>query len=256
MRSNNIVELREMMKGHTDLEEQCISDQMEGVPCPPIFKHEHIDKKIMLPKDFEGIFKETNYLNLINNRMSRRVYKEEALTLNQLAFLLWSTQGVKKIGNNRMNTRRTVPSAGARHALETYLFVNNVEGLEKGIYHYESETHALEYKGNEEGLTDYLSSALCGQLFAANAPVCFVWTAIPYRTEWRYNNKAQKYILLDVGHVCQNLYLSCEAMGLGTCAIAAYNQAELDGLLQLDTEPSDDVEAEFAIYVASVGVPK
>ncbi len=65
--------------------------------------------------------------------------------------------------------------------------------------------------------------------------------------EWRYGPAAYKVIALDAGHVCQNLYLACETIGAGTCAIAAYNQEELDELLRLDGKE------EFAIYIASVG---
>ena len=74
-----------------------------------------------------------------------------------------------------------------------------------------------------------------------------MWTVIPYRTEWRYSFISPKIIALDAGHVCQNLYLACEAIGAGTCAIGAYNQAALDALLGVD-----GIE-EFAIYVAPVG---
>ncbi len=68
-------------------------------------------------------------------------------------------------------------------------------------------------------------------------------TAIPYRMEWRYGIAAHKVIALDAGHVCQNLYLACETIGAGTCAIAAYNQPLLDHLPQIDGEN------EFAIYL-------
>jgi SagB-type dehydrogenase family enzyme len=65
--------------------------------------------------------------------------------------------------------------------------------------------------------------------------------------EWRYNIAAHKVILLDAGHVCQNLYLACSAIGAGTCAIAAYNQSVMDQLLGVDGKD------EFAIYLAPVG---
>lgn len=256
MRSKQTLELREMMKGYTVLDEGGVSDQEEGVHYPDLFKEDTTAKKVKLTKRFDGIIEPMDYLDLVTNRVSRRAYSEVPITLEQLSFLLWSTQGVKKVVPSGICSKRTVPSAGSRHAIETYLFIHNVEGLEKGVYHYEAEQHVLAYKGTRESLGDDLSAALCGQTFAGNAPVCFVWTAVPYRSEWRYDNKAQKYILLDVGHVCQNLYLSCEAMGLGTCAIAAYDQGELDKLLGLDTEPTEDVAAEFAIYAASVGVPQ
>ena len=79
------------------------------------------------------------------------------------------------------------------------------------------------------------------------AAVTFIWTAVPYRMEWRYSLAAHKVIALDAGHVCQNLYLACEAVGAGTCAIAAYDQQELDELLGLDGD------TEFAVYLAPVG---
>jgi len=82
------------------------------------------------------------------------------------------------------------------------------------------------------------------------AAVTFVWTAIPYRMEWRYGLAAHRVILLDAGHVCQNLYLACEAIGAGTCAAAAYDQEKIDGLLGLDGKD------EFVIYLAPVGKPR
>ena len=75
----------------------------------------------------------------------------------------------------------------------------------------------------------------------------FVWTAIPYRMEWRYGMAAHKVIAIDAGHVCQNLYLACEAVDAGTCAIAAYDQERMDRLLGVDGSE------EFTVYLASVG---
>jgi SagB-type dehydrogenase family enzyme len=65
--------------------------------------------------------------------------------------------------------------------------------------------------------------------------------------EWRYAAAAHRVIAMDVGHVCQNLYLACEAMAAGTCAIAAYHQEKMDALLEVDGEE------EFTIYLAPVG---
>jgi SagB-type dehydrogenase family enzyme len=86
-----------------------------------------------------------------------------------------------------------------------------------------------------------------GQPYPGNAALTFIWTAIPYRMEWRYGLAAHRVIAIDAGHVCQNLYLACETIGAGTCAIAAYDQEALDRLLQVDGEE------EFAVYMASVG---
>ena len=83
-----------------------------------------------------------------------------------------------------------------------------------------------------------------------NSAVVFIWTAIPYRTEWRYTILSPKIIAQDSGHLCQNLYLACEAIGAGTCAIGAYDQGKMDPILGVDGSE------ELAIYVATVGKVK
>lgn len=246
-----ILELREMMKVPTD---EILSDQLKGLPQPPLERKLGGSKIITLTKNFENVIKNNDLLSIINSRTSKRKYNEEALTQYELSFLLWSTQGIKSIvGKERKATFRTVPSAGARHPFETYLLINKVIGLKPGLYHYMAMEHQLEYLGPIENQVEQVSEAFGGQNFFANAPVGFVWSVIPYRTEWRYTNHAQKYALVDVGHVCENLYLACEAIECGTCAIGAYNQSLADKLLGFNASPSADKETEFVVYAAAVG---
>jgi SagB-type dehydrogenase family enzyme len=249
-----IMERREFMKAYPENGEEMISDQNAGLAQPPLEKADIGSKLIKLNKEFDSVIKKTDILELINNRVSRRRYTEAKLSLTELSFLLWSTQGVKSIiGAGRKATLRTVPSAGARHPFETYLFINRVEGLEEGLYHYLASEHKLELVKTIEHQADRVSEAYFGQTFFGNAAVSFVWTAIPYRSEWRYSLDAQKYALIDVGHVCQNLYLACEAIGCGACAIGAYDQKLADELLGLSSEPSFENDNEFVIYAAAVG---
>ena len=251
---SQIMMRREVMKSFSDTDMEIISDQAAGLPQPPMDKQCKGSKIIPLAKDFNNIIVNNDFLNLINTRTSKRKYSDEYLSLDELSFLLWSTQGVKDIiGRQRKATLRTVPSAGARHPFETYLFINRVEGLEPGLYHYLALEHKLELIKTIEDQADRVTKAFGGQAFFGNAPVGFVWTVIPYRTEWRYTLDAQKYALLDIGHVCQNLYLSCEAIGCGACAIGAYDQKLADSLLGLNSEPSCDNDHEFVIYAAAVG---
>ena len=142
---------------------------------------------------------------------------------------------------------RTVPSAGCRHPFETYLAVLRVGELENGIYRYLPLDHSLVFVRAVENLPAHLTAATRGQSFTGQAAVTFIWTVIPERTEWRYAEASYKVIALDAGHVCQNLYLACEAIGAGTCAIAAYDQTLADDLLGVDGDE------EFSIYMAPVG---
>jgi SagB-type dehydrogenase family enzyme len=224
------------------------TDQSAGMPIPPLEKPYAADaRRIKLPEP--GRWKKIGGADLqsaIANRRSRRAFRREALGLEEVSFLLWATQGMRgKVTGG--HAYRTVPSAGCRHALETYLAVLNVEGLDSAIYRYLPLSHELLFEFSEENLAERLVEAVLGQAFAGTAALTFIWTAIPYRMEWRYGLAAHKVIAIDAGHVCQNLYLACEAIGAGTCAIAAYDQEALNRMLRLD---GDD---EFAIYLAPVG---
>jgi len=182
----------------------------------------------------------------ILKRESVRRYAEADLTLDGLSALLWASQGVRAI-LHPATALRTVPSAGARHAFETYLAVMRVDGLTPGLYRF------LPFHGKLLALSEDppigLKTAACalGQRFVAAAAVTFLWTAVPARMEWRYAEAAHKVIAIDAGHVGQNLYLAAEAIGAGCCTIAAYDQDACDRLLGVDGSE------EFTVYLAPVG---
>lgn len=246
---------RELLKGYQAGDAGAEdTDQQQKLPGLPPLKANKGEDTIPLPEDFSKLHIQGNFLELISGRKSRRQFQEDPLTLTELSYLLWTTQGVRNVaGHKNPVTFRNVPSAGSRHPFETYLFVSKVEGLEKGIYHYLPEKHRLELWEDKKDYEGELTQALCGQRFAAFAPAVFVWSALPYRTEWRYGGKAAKYILLDAGHMCENLYLACQSIGCGTCAIGAYDQERLDDLLGFAPGPSGEKDYECAVYAAPVG---
>lgn len=227
------------------------TDQSRGVDPPPIEKPFSADARrvdLVKPGRWTTI-PARDLTEAIGNRRSRRAYRREPLTIEELSFLLWATQGIRQ-RIDAGHAYRTVPSAGCRHALETYLSVLNVEGLEPAIYRYLPLEHQLLFEFAEDRLSRKMVAATFGQPCPGRAAVTFIWTTIPYRMEWRYGLAAHKVIAIDAGHVCQNLYLACEAIGAGTCAIAAYDQEALDTLLRIDGKE------EFAVYLAPVGRTK
>lgn len=230
------------------------TDQQQKLPSIPCLLAGKGTDRIKLPRNFETLASSATVMELIRDRESRRSYADAPLTLPELSFLLWCTQGVRRFaGHKNPVTFRNVPSAGSRHTFETFLFVNQVEGLKKAVYHYLPETHELELWEDRCDFDEELEDALCGQRFAASAPVLFVWASVPYRMEWRYGLKAAKYLLIDAGHVCENLYLACEAIGCGTCAVGAYDQDRTDDLLGFAPGPSADRDYICTVYMAPVG---
>jgi len=229
------------------------SDQQLKLPQPPVDKAA-VGQVIQLPS-FDGVITNGAYADLLDVRRSVRNYSGVA-TQAQLAFMLWSTQGVQGfMGETRYASKRPVPSGGARHPFEAYVAVLDVEGLKPGVYHYLPLQHvgekkvALEFVAEIEDAGNTIIEALAGQKWAADAAFTLFYTCIAYRAEWRYHEMSHRVALIDLGHVGQNAMLSAAAMGLGSCCCAAYDTALCDKLLGVDGTD------EFTVYAIPVGVP-
>jgi SagB-type dehydrogenase family enzyme len=224
------------------------TDQRKGVAAPPLEKPHDPDAEVLDlvdPKDFT--VGRLPLIEAIAARKSHRAFTGEPLSLEELSFLLWATQGVREVDKNRVWTKRVTPSGGGRQPIETYLLVRDVSGLKEGVYRYLPIEHKLLLVTKTLPSAEDLLHYAWAQDFIGKAPLVFVWTAIPYKTEWRYSIISYKDILIEAGHVCQNLYLACGAIGAGTCAIAAYSQEAMDSLLQVDGED------EMTVYLSPVG---
>ncbi len=223
------------------------SDQGRGHIPPPVELEADMElPRIDLPRP-EGV--EIGSITLkdaIERRKSVRDYLKAPLSLEELSCLLWCTQGVKEVVQD-ICTIRTVPSAGARHAFETYLLVNNVTGLSPGLYRFIATRHSLVRLSGEKQPADRVVHACFGQDFVRKGAVTFIWTAVAYRMTWRYGERGYRYIHLDAGHVCQNLYLSALSIGCGACAIAAFDDDEMNSILEIDGK------GHFTVYLCTVG---
>lgn len=227
------------------------SDQDRGLPQPPMVKAPMAppESRVPLPRDFSPLRADLTLEELLTRRHSVRAYGEEPVTLLQLSYLLWACQGVKGICGKNYATWRTVPSGGARHPFETYLLIQRAENLAPGAYHYLPMEHVLEFLHPVEALPESVAASLHGQRWAAEAAVVFYWSMAAYRAEWRYGIYAHRTAMMDIGHVGQNLYLAAEALGLGTCAVAAFDHERCCTLFGLDGQE------EFPVYAAPVGYP-
>jgi len=130
--------------------------------------------------------------------------------------------------------------------VETYLSIQNVETLAPGFYHFQPAEFAL---GKiHDGFAGYkVADAALGQNFLAKAGVVFIWSAILRRNFSKYGHRGLRYVMMDAGHICQNLLLAAEGLELGACPVAAFYDDEFNRLLGLDGEE------ESVIYLAAVG---
>jgi len=223
------------------------SDQATGMPQPPLeIDADDSTRTINLPDPGSVQPGTVDFKRLVDSRESVRDYAATPLSLDELSFLLWCTQGVKKVHPGKA-TLRTVPSAGARHAFETYLLVNNVEGLSRGLFHFLAIPHKLVEMPRKEHFAQHVTAACLNQQFVRTCAVTFIWMAAVSRMTWRYGERGYRYLYLDAGHVCQNLYLAAGTIGCGVCAIGAFDDDKMNALLALDGEQ------QFVIYLAAVG---
>ncbi|MCL2461352.1 MAG: SagB/ThcOx family dehydrogenase, partial [Defluviitaleaceae bacterium] len=212
---------------------------------------------VELPAGFETEITCPSYAGLLDARRSERVYDAKTpMTQKQLAFLLWSVQGVQDIRGANYAAMRPVPSGGARHPFELYFTARNVEGLGQGIYHYLPLEHvgekraAVEFIGRLDDYGAAVTEMLAGQKWALNAQIVVFFSCAAYRAEWRYSALAHRVVLIDLGHAGQNLMLSATALGLGSCCMAAFDQAFCDKTLGLDGFE------EYTVYACAVGKPR
>ncbi|TYB30814.1 MAG: SagB/ThcOx family dehydrogenase [Candidatus Mcinerneyibacterium aminivorans] len=232
---------------YENLEEK--SDQEKGEKMPELqLDYDKNLEMIELPEFNDDIIKESSFTKIVNQRKSVREYSDEKISLRELSYLLWNTQGIKDEGKKW--SFRTVPSAGARHSFETYLLINNVKKLKNGLYRYLPFDNKLVFLNGDKNFAQDMEKACFGQKMITQSAVTFIWAAHPYRMTWRYQQRGYRYLFMDAGHVCQNLYLSAESIGCGTCAIGAYDDDKVNGLIGLDGEKL------FVIYMGTVGKKK
>lgn len=225
------------------------SDQRKGVAAPSLEKpYDRPSSRIVaLPAATREAITQSDLFTVIGQRQSRRSYTAAALSQGELSFLLWATQGVHVANTEKNYSRRTVPSAGSRHPYETYVHIARVDGIEPGLYRYLPLTHELLLLDQRPSLREELYVLTDREDWAADAPVFFLWSCVPYRGEWRYTTMSHKSMLLDAGHIGQNLYLAAEAMGCGACTLGGYWQEGADRFCGVDGED------EYVVYLAAVG---
>jgi len=220
------------------------TDRSQGVT-PPEIEEPAVGELIELPDPDRESVRELDLSEAIELRESIRQYTEGPLTLSELSYLLWCTAGIKWAFEE--GAFRTVPSAGCRHAIDTYLAVHRVEGVKSGLYRYIALDHSLECLPEYPDLAEDLTTACFNQPCVKDAAVVFIWAANAYRMTWQYGERGYRNLFLDAGHICQNLYLAVQPVGCGSCAVGAFKDQEINDLISLDGKEK------FVLYMATVG---
>jgi len=187
---------------------------------------------------------EGEFEKLLESRNTLRSFNGNYISFKSLNKVLYFSLGVKNDSNDFNKTKRFYPSAGARYPLESYLFSNNIENLQKGLYHYDVKNNNLEILLNKDLEEE------CGKIFQ-NQKIegkknYLVLTSVISRGDVKYGINAYRFSLLECGHIGQNFSLLCEKEKLGCCAIGGFDNDKLVKILDL-------TEEEIPLYAFAFG---
>jgi SagB-type dehydrogenase family enzyme len=173
--------------------------------------------------------------NLFRERRSCRAFSPEPISTAQVSALLAAAYGIVDVAmfsDRDRFLRRSVPSAGGLFPLEVYTFVQRVEGLEDGLYHYDVLGHSLQLiqPGN---LFGSLEPVFYTYPFFRDANLVICLAAVFHRTQKKYGPRGYRYILLEAGHSGQNICLRAAEMGLSTLCMGGFVDSRLNLMLGL-----------------------
>lgn len=168
------------------------------------------------------------YGNILNRKSCRNKFKKYNLSLINLNELLFFAYGEVS------NQYRTVPSGGKLYPLEIYAFVNTVENVEVGIYHYNPHYHELHLINPtsiffQEVIVD---KNILNQIESSS--VCIIITSIFKKSTIKYGNRGYRHVLLEAGHVAQNINLVCTQKNLEHLNISGFSDNKLHELLGIN----------------------
>jgi SagB-type dehydrogenase family enzyme len=186
--------------------------------------------------------------DVLSARRSVRRFAPAAVELSDLGQILGWSYGVVPREAAETPSPRTAPSAGALYPIDIYVAAQRVAGLAPGIYHYNPQAHELETVAVRDGLGRLQAASLYPEI-TGMAGVVLVMVAVFQRTCVKYGERGYRFVLLDCGHVAQNLHLVSTSVGLGSVGIGGFLDDEVNELLELDGV------TEAAVHALALGPP-
>ncbi len=190
-----------------------------------------------LPKiDLDYEQPKADFFDLIKKRQSRRDFTRAPITKRELSLLLkYSCGNMGEMGEGRY--RRAQPSGGGRFPIEVYPIIFRsdpvTDGLKSGLYHYNVKDHQLDVLW-DRGFSDEDIGHIFTYPWVKNAAVGILMTSVFWRNQNKYGERGYRYVLLEAGHIGQNIYLVCEALGLKCCALGGTRDENLEKLIDID----------------------
>jgi len=186
---------------------------------------------IQLPKPTSSL--QVPLSDVLNDRQSARDFAPHSINLDQLGTLLHYAYGIRQRNDDFPRSFRFTPSGGGLFPLELYVHTESLEGQSSGLYHYNPLHHHLCLL-REGGQGALLGESMVQGKIVTQASVVIFLTAIFERSIFKYGDRGYRFILMEAGHVAQNLNLVAGALNLGCLNIGGFYDRKVDAFLGLD----------------------
>ncbi len=174
----------------------------------------------------------------IGRRRSIREFASRALTEDELSQLLWAAQGITEPAPRL----RAAPSAGALYPIEVDVVMST------GVFRYRPRDHSVLQRDTHD-LRSALAKAALSQECVARAPCVVAISGVAGRTTAKYGERGLRYVLLEAGHIVQNILLEACTLGLAAVPVGAFDD-------DAETRVLKNAADERPLYLVPVGAPR
>lgn len=166
----------------------------------------------------------TRLAGLLKDRRSSRSFTAHPVTKAHLSEILWAARG------SSSETRRTVPSAHAVHAVSVSVAVSRVGNVDCGLYRYAASDHSLSMVTDEDLRPTLASACIVDEEWVKDSATIVMLSAdfekvnAEFAEQWPYGRRGERYAWLEAGHISQNVYLACAELGVGVTFVGGVDE--------------------------------
>lgn len=188
----------------------------------------------------------TSVSKTLMRRSTSRIFSNQRIPLNHLSDILFYSLGFIEARTlpdstelpDCLRRRRCSPSGGGLNATNGFVYVQNVEGLDAGIYHYDPIQHSLHLRSRT---LPELGTLLSGQHFINTLPFGIFLTSSFDKLWWKYkHSRAYRMALIEVGHISQTFQLAATDLGLDTWLTGTFEECKIEPLINTNN-PAEQI---------------
>ncbi len=185
-------------------------------------------------------------------RSSARSFEAITVSRDEVSAVLNAGFGISRenTGTDYPRPFRVAPSGGALYPIEPFVFCSRAEDIDPGLYHFDSSRSELREVTIDPLVIKRLPEAFLQPDLVAECSLLIIMAAFFERSTFKYGERAYRFVLIEAGHIGQNIALAATGLGLPSVVVGGFIDSRIDRLLELDGF------SQSVIYTALIGGPR